>query len=100
MMHFNDYEDKACGIQVSLSPLEIREIVIKFLWPIFFPKFNIDQACSVFLESPGNKDPKDNGLRCQTCKYTNTKTNTSMQIHKVGLNTVGPQYTLGILLRV
>ena len=54
--------------------------------------------CNIFgkLGVQGPHGPKYNGLRCQTCKYTNTKTNTTTQIHQVGLNTLGPQYTLGM----
>ena len=54
--------------------------------PLPLPDFSQklrSHTCAIFLESPGYKDPYGSVLVCQTCKYTNTKT-----------NTLGTQYTL------
>ena len=56
-------------------------------------QFIIDQACAIFLESPQEKDPKDNVSECQTCKYTNTKTNTNT-IHKYSFDGSCPKYAI------
>ena len=87
-------EDVACLPAVTRKHSKI--FAPRYLGQYFIVESLWTRHVLYFWKALGTRTPRTG----QTCKYTNTKTNTSMQIHKVGLNTVGPQYTLGILLRV